>query len=480
LEELLEVGSKAVNYAEKLGADEAELFLSLENHTSLKFIGGIFASRGGAVKGIKGSLVRLAEPWIKKKGVPLITSGIRAGVGVRAVINKAMGFSSVSSLEERQVLAAVEEAVKIAKIRPPDPNWVSLPGPRKPSGQGLFDKRISDLEIDEILDLCVDCCVTAGDLDKRVTQAMAMISTRSLYIGVVNTQDIEVCDRGTFFTAFISTKAKSGDEETSGSDFLFSRTLNGDLRSISISAAERALECFGRKTLSEKYAGPVLFENMSWSQLFSTIFIYGISALNVQENRSVYKDKIGEQVAGDDLTVVDDGTLANGFGTSSVDDEGCPRQKTSVIERGTLCNYLYDNYTAKREGKQSTGNASRQKLFGTPSYANLPSIKPSNLVLMPGKGDLDELIGEIREGVLVKGSLIGAFHSNVLTGDFSVTSNNTFKIEKGEVAYPLKPCTVAGNLYETLNSIIALGSDLRPFGNVVCPSIIVERVIVST
>jgi len=480
MEELLEVGSKAVNYAEKLGADEAELFLSLENHTSLKFIGGIFASRGGAVKGIKGSLIKLAEPWIKKKGVPLITSGIRAGVGVRAVVNKAMGFSSVSSLEESQVLAAVEEAVKIAKIRPPDPNWVSLPEPRKPSGQGVFDKRILDLEIAEILDLCVNCCVTAGDLDKRVTQTMAMISARSLYIGVVNTQGIEVCDKGTFFTAFISIKAKSGDEETSGGDFLSSRTFNKDLRDISISAAERALECFGRKALREKYVGPVIFENMSWSELFSTIFTYGISALNVQENRSVYKDKIGEQVAEDYITVIDDGTLENGFGTSAVDDEGCPRQKTPIIERGVLRNYLYDNYSAKREGKESTGNASRQRLFGTPSYANQPSIKPSNLLIMPGKGNLNELIGEIKEGILVKGSLIGALHSNVLTGDFSVTSNNTFKIENGEVSYPLKPCTVAGNLYEALNSVLALGNDLRSFGNIICPSIIVKRIVVST
>jgi len=62
------------------------------------------------------------------------------------------------------------------------------------------------------------------------------------------------------------------------------------------------------------------------------------------------------------------------------------------------------------------------------------------------KGDLNELLGKIKEGILVKGSLIGALHSNVLTGDFSVTSNNTFKIEGGQVAYPLKPCTVAGNL----------------------------------
>gem|GEM_PF-5530522 len=92
--------------------------------------------------------------------------------------------------------------------------------------------------------------------------------------------------------------------------------------------------------------------------------------------------------------------------------------------------------------------------FGAPSYANQPTITPSNLMLMPGKGDLEELMGEIKEGMLIKGSLIGALHSNALTGDFSVTSNNAFKIESGEIAYPLKPCTLAGNLYETLNSVI--------------------------
>lgn len=142
MEELLRVGNKAAKQAQKLGADEAEIFLYIENQASVKFVGGIFASRGGAVKGIKGSLMRIAEPWIKKKGLPIITSGTRAGVGVRATIKKAIGFSSVSSIEEKKVLGAVEEAVKIAKIRPPDPNWVSLSEPKKPTGQyGIFDKK---------------------------------------------------------------------------------------------------------------------------------------------------------------------------------------------------------------------------------------------------------------------------------------------------------------------------------------------------
>jgi len=481
MEELLEVGNKAVSQAQKLGADEAEVYLYMQNHVSVKFVGGIFASRGGAVKGIKGSFMRIAEPWIKKKGLPIITSGTKAGVGVRAIIKKAIGFSSVSSIEEKKVLEAVEEAVKIAKIRPPDPNWVSLPEPKKPPKQGgVFDKRISDLDVETMLNLCADCCITAGDFNRRITQAMAMIIAASVSFGVVNTKGIGVYDEGTFFAVDVGTKAKSGAEEVSSGDFLTSRTFTEDLKPIAISASKKAIECLGKKALPEKYVGPVVFENVSWNQLFSVIFTFGISALNVQENRSVYKGKIGKQVTKDNVSIVDDGTLPDGFGTTKMDDEGVPKQKTSVIEKGVLCNFLYDNYTAKREKSESTGNASRQSFYGAAAYANQPTIRPSNLTLTPGKGNLDKLINEVKDGVLVKGGLIGALHSNVVTGDFSVTADNAFKIEHGEVAYPLKPCTVAGNFYETLNSVIAIGDDLKSNLNIICPSVVIEKIVVST
>lgn len=481
MEELLDVGNKAVEYAQKLGADEAEIFLYMQNQASVKFVGGIFATRGGAVKGIKGKLIRIAEPWIKKKGLPIITSGIRAGVGVRAVIRKAIGFSSVSSIEEKKVLEATEEAVKIAKIRPPDPNWVSLPDLKKPKGLGgIFDKKVSVLDIEEILDLCVDCCVAAGDFDKRIVQALAMISAASVSFGIVNTQGIEVYDRGTFFVAMIRTKGKSGDEEVSSGESLTSRTFTEDLRPVAVNSSKRVIECFGKKALPEKHVGSVVFENVSWNELFSTIFTSNISGLNVQENRSVYKGKIGKHVAKENIAVLDDGTLSDGFGTSKIDDEGVPKRKTLIIEKGVLHSFLYDNYAAKREKSESTGNASRQTFFGAAAYANQPKIRPSNLILMPGKGDLEELVGEVKKGVLVKGGLIGTHTSNVVTGDFSVTADNAFKIENGEVAYPLKACTVAGNLYEALNSDISIGDDLKGIFNVICPSVVVEKIVVST
>ena len=480
MEQLLEIGNKAINHAQKLGADEAEIFLYMENQASVKFHGGIFASRGGVVKGIKGTFVRIAEPWIKKKGLPIIRGGTKAGVGVRAVINKAIGFSSVSSIEEKNVLEALEEATKIAKIRPPDPNWVSLPMAKKPVGEGgIFDERVSDLDVMEMLNLCADCCVTVGDFDRRITQAMASVSAASVSFAVVNTHGIEVYDKGTVFDAYVGAKAKSGSEEASSGDFLMSRTFTDDLQPIAVNASQRTIECLGKKELPEKYVGPVVFENVSWNQLFSVIFTYGISALNAQENRSVYKGKIGSKVAKENVSVVDDGTLPEGFGTAKIDDEGVPKQKTPVIEKGVLSGILYDNYTAKREKRESTGNASRQARATSP-YASQPSIRPSNLVLLPEKGNLEELINKIKEGVLVKGSLIGALHSNVITGDFSVTADTAFKIENGKVAFPLKPCTVAGNLYEALNQVIAIGNDLKTIANVVCPSLVIDKIVVAT
>jgi PmbA protein len=478
--ELLEIGSKALKHAQKLGADEAEIFLHIENQTIVQFVGGIFASRSGAVKGLKGTFLRVAEPWIKKKGLPKITSGIKAGVGVRAIVKKASGFSSVSSIEEKRVLEAAEEATRTAKIRPPDPNWVSLPDMKKPVGEGgVFDEKLLEVDVENLLELCADGCVCIGDFDKRIIQAMGSVSASSLMKAIVNTNGIEAFDKGTVFGAYFSAKAKSGAEEVSSWDFLLSRYYTENLQPIALSASKRVVESLGKKMLPQKYVGPVIFENQSWNELFSVIFTSSISALNVQENRSVYKEKIGKHVASEDIVIVDDGTLSDGLGTSKFDDEGVPKQKTLVIEKGVLTNILYDNYTAKREKRESTGNASRLSHV-TAAYANQPTIRPSNLILQPHKGSLQDLIRELKDGVLVKGSLIGALHSNVITGDFSVTADNAFKIENGGVAFPLKPCTFAGNLYEALNHVVAIGNDSKSFENFICPSLIIDKIVVST
>jgi PmbA protein len=478
--ELLDVGNKAVKHAQASGADEAEAFVYMENQAIVQFVGGIFASRSGTVKGLKGTFARIAEPWLKKKGLSMISSGQKAGVGIRSVVNKAVGFSSVSSIEEKKALEAAEEATKIAKIRPPDPNWPSLPDAKTPTGEGgIYDKRILELEIETLLESCSGCCVAMGDFDKRIVQAMAMITATSASFATLNTNGVQAFDRRTDVTGFFMTKAKSGAEEVSSGEELISREYSEDFYSLATNASKRTIECLGKKPLPQKYAGEVLFENVSWNEIFSVIFPSGISALNIQENRSVYKGEIGSRIAKETLSITDDGTLPKGFGTTKIDDEGIPRQKTPIIEKGVLSRILYDNYTAKRESRESTGNASRQWGSGS-AYANQPMIRPSNLLIAPGAYSFDDLLHHMGNGVLVKGSLTGASHSNVITGDFSVNASNAFKVENGHVAYPLKPCTIAGNLYEALNSVIAIGNDTRSFRAVLCPSLIVDQIVVST
>jgi PmbA protein len=308
---------------------------------------------------------------------------------------------------------------------------------------------------------------------------MAMITAASASFATLNTNGLEALDRRTDVTGFFMAKAKSGAEEVSSGEELISREYSENFYSLATNASRRTIECLGKKPMPEKYAGEVLFENVSWNELFSVIFPSGISALNVQENRSVYKGKIGSQIAKETLSIADDGTLPKGFGTTKIDDEGIPRQKTQIIEKGILSSILYDNYTAKRESRESTANASRQWGSGS-AYANQPIIRPSNLLISPGADSFDHLLRHIRNGVLVKGSLTGASHSNVITGDFSVNASNAFKVENGNVAYPLKPCTVAGNLYEALNSVTAIGNDTRSFRTVLCPSLIIDKIVVST
>lgn len=302
----------------------------------------------------------------------------------------------------------------------------------------------------------------------------------STSFAVVNTRGVEAFDRGTVFVAFADFRAKSSGDEVSAGDFTYSRTLVKDLHLFAANVAKRAVECLGKKALTEKYVGPVIFENTSWNELFTSIFTYGISASNVQENRSVYKGKVGERVANEKVSVVDDGTLPDGLGNAGTDDEGVPRQKTPMIEKGVLSGFLHNNYSAKRDSVRSTGNASRQRAFGSVAYANQPITSPSNLIPIPGRGDLNALLSEARNCVLVNGSLVGSGHSNAVTGDFSVTAGTSFRVENGAVAYALKPCTVAGNLYDSLNSVSTIGNDLKSSGSIIYPSVVIDKVVVST
>jgi PmbA protein len=189
----------------------------------------------------------------------------------------------------------------------------------------------------------------------------------------------------------------------------------------------------------------------------------------VYRGASFLAGKLGERVAGENVTVIDDGTLRGGFGTSPFDSEGVPTRRTVVIENGVLKSYLLNTYTARKLSLQTTGNAAR-------GLAGNPGIGVGNFFLQPGSKKPQDIVSGIREGLYVTEFL--GFGVNLVTGDFSRGASGLW-ISNGELGYPVEEITVAGNLKDMLSNISEIGADLEFRGSVAAPTLRLEGLTVA-
>jgi PmbA protein len=188
----------------------------------------------------------------------------------------------------------------------------------------------------------------------------------------------------------------------------------------------------------------------------------------VYRGASFLAGKLGEKIAGDNVTVIDDGTMVGGFGTSPFDGEGVPTRRTVVIENGVLQSYLLNTYTAKKLKLQTTGNASR-------GLAGTPSIGTGNFFLQPGGKSPKEIIGGIRQGLYVTEFL--GFGVNLVTGDYSRGASGMW-IDNGELAYPVEEITVAGNLKDMFLNLTP-ANDLQFKSSTNAPTVRIEGMTIA-
>ena len=224
-------------------------------------------------------------------------------------------------------------------------------------------------------------------------------------------------------------------------------------------AAERALRRLGARKVSTRQV-PVVFDPETASSLVGHIF-GAVRGDSIYRKASFLTDKLGQQVAGENVTVLDDGLRPGGFGSRPFDDEGIPASTTTVIDRGVLKNYLLNTYSAAKLGLKTTGNAPR-------ALAGAPSVGPKNLYLKSGEASPEEIIRSVKDGFYVT-ELIG-FGVNVVTGDYSRGAAGLW-IENGELSYPVHEVTIAGSLQEMLNHIEMIGSDLEFRRSVTSPTL---------
>ncbi len=232
-------------------------------------------------------------------------------------------------------------------------------------------------------------------------------------------------------------------------------------------AAERTVRRLGaRKVKTAKV--PIVLDPLVSRSILENIF-EGVNGDSIYRQASFLAGKLGEKVAGDNVTVIDDGTMVGGFGSSPFDSEGVPTQRTTVIDRGVLKSYLLNTYTAKKLGLKTTGNASR-------GLAGNPGIGVGNFFLEPGARSAKQILSEIKEGLYVTEFL--GFGVNLVTGDFSRGASGLW-IVNGELAYPVEEITVAGNLKDMLMNFSEIGSDLEFRGAVAAPTIRIDGLTVA-
>ena len=172
-----------------------------------------------------------------------------------------------------------------------------------------------------------------------------------------------------------------------------------------------------------------------------------------RKGTSVFTGKIGEKVASDVCTVVDNGAIANRRGSLNIDDEGTPTQCTVLIENGILKNYLQDKRNARLMGMESTGNGRRE------SYAHLPMPRMTNTYMLNGKSDPNEIIASVKKGIYAVN--FGGGQVDITSGKFVFSANEAYLIEDGKVTQPVKGATLVGNGLEVMNKVSMVGNDLE-------------------
>ena len=443
-DQMVHLAENAVNIALKKGAAEAEAYVYEGQATSV---------------GIERGQITKSNRIIDR------------GVGIRTVVNKAVGFAYTNVIEEQNALEdTIVRALSAARASKPDQDWKGFPE-KKPyaAAERTFDRKILELHSESLVDIASSMLDAAVGVNKRVLPIEGGTDAAYIASAIANSNGVAAFDRGTIIECSLATVAKEGNKVTPVCfEFNAERAYNVDPAWVGKEAARLAVSALKTKRIKTEVTKLILTQFALQELLYYTL-INAVKADNVQRSQSPFKGRIGEKVASENVTIYDDGMFPGGLHTWTFDGEGVPQQKTTLIEKGVLRSFLYDNYAAKKEGVESTGNASRA------GYLSTPSIEASNFHITPGNKTADELVSEVDDGLIIY-YLQGAHSSNPVSGDFSVVATPAWKIRKGEIAHATRGVMLAGNIFEVLKNVSVIADNDRQMGQLIAPWILVENV----
>lgn len=388
------------------------------------------------------------------------------GVGIRTFIRGSPGFAYCTGYEPRSVASAVEMAVSLSRAGTPDPDFRDLPPSARPRAvPGLYEQRLADMAPDEVVAMVIEMADIAGD-DRRVSSSNASAAVSVCSVALANSNGFSASERLSSMDIVAEAVARDGDTMFSGYDYRSSRKLEPEAVSlVSTAAREHAIKGLVQ-TKFETGDFPVVIDPMAFGFILSNAIGSGANADSVQRGRSYLAGKLGQTIAAPGVVITDDPTVEWAPGSTSFDGEGVPAAPHMLVDKGRLVSYLYDSYTAGKDSRSSTGNASRGDSVWT--FRHAPTISTSNLLVAPGDSCLDEMVRETREGVYLRGTWD---RPNNATGELSALMMESYVIRKGELGPALKQCTVGIGMVDMLTRLDMLGRSRKSYFGVTCPPV---------
>ncbi len=402
--------------------------------------------------------------------VESFTSAESAGIGVRVILEGREGFASAGMLDESVLAEVLEEARDNAEFAEPDDHvGLAHPDPDRPRAKlDLFRDGLEAISTEEKIGRALELerMVRGGDPRIRGVRSSGWSDAVGEH-ALASTTGIASANRMTTCSVSVGALAEDGGQTQIAGGMSYGRGPDEiDLDEAATEAVSHAVRLLGATKPASTRLTAVLMPSVTAS--FLGIIGSILSGEAVLKGRSLFANRVGEEVAAPIFTLADDATDSESFGAAVDDDEGLASRRNELIAGGVLQGFLYDTYSGRRAGSGSTGSAVR-------GYGSTPSVGTRGLALVPGERGHEELIGSVSDGVLVQS--VSGLHSGVnrVSGDFSVGAAGLM-IRNGRLAEPVQEMTIASTVQRMLQDVAGVGNDVRWLGSTAGVTLVIDDV----
>ena len=388
-------------------------------------------------------------------------------MSVKVIKDQKTAIASSSDLSKDTLQRLIKNAIKRAAFANPDKNS-GLPPYRESNidipALELFDTEIQELGMEKKIELALQTEKIALQ-DKRITNSHgASFETREIKTILANSNGFLSEYQETFCGLGLGLQAGETDNKVEGSWSCSRRHLSEmeNPEDIAKKAVQRTTRQLNPRKIKTQNV-PVIFEPPMTSWLLGFLFSC-VSGVSIYHKASFLVDRLDQRIGNEKINVFDDGLMPAKLGTKPFDSEGVPTQKTTVVEKGILKNYLCNTYAARKLNLNSTGNADGN------------SVGVNNFYLQAGETPSQKIINSLEKGLILIRTI--GHGLNPITGDISRGAFGLW-VEKGEIVYPVSEITISGNLGTILKEIEFVGSDLEFRSSFIGPTIQVKELMVA-